>query len=104
MHHTLIYARNWQETARRRTNKTIQKDDIQGSIRRALPDRYIKQRKPERKIKMKIIDFSSIQHHIGGAVGTCGDVTGTEDAILLLDYVGYPGIPIELAHKEAMQE
>ena len=53
---------------------------------------------------MKIIDVSSIQHHIGGAAGTYGDVTGTEDAVLLSDHVGYPGIPIELAHKEAMQE
>ena len=31
--------------------------------------------------------------------GTCNDVTGTEDAILLSDYVRYPGIPIELTHK-----
>ena len=43
---------------------------------------------------MKIIAVSSIQHHIGGAAATCGDVTGTEDAVLLPDHVGYPGILI----------
>ena len=31
--------------------------------------------------------------------GTCGDVTGTEDAVLLSDHAGYPGIAIELTHK-----
>ena len=46
---------------------------------------------------MKIIDVGSIQHHIGGAAGT----RGTEDAALLLDHAGYPGIPIELTHKRS---
>ena len=43
---------------------------------------------------MKIIAVSSIQHHIGGAADTCGDVTDTEDAILLPDHVGYSEILI----------
>ena len=43
---------------------------------------------------MKIIAVSSIRHHIGGAAATCGDVTGTEDTILLPDYVLYPEILI----------
>jgi len=33
------------------------------------------------------------------AADTCGDVTGTEDAVLLSDHARYPGIPIELTHK-----
>ena len=50
--------------------------------------------------KIEIIAVSSIQHpNECGAAGTCNDVTGTEDAVLLSDYVGYPGIPIELTHK-----
>ena len=53
---------------------------------------------------MKIIDVGSIQHRIGKAAATCGAVTDTEDAVLLSDHARYPGIPIELAHKEAMQE
>ena len=38
------------------------------------------------------------------AAGTCGDVTDTEDAILLSDHAGYFGIPIKLTHKETIQE
>ena len=56
-------------------------------------DGAMEQRKPMRKMKMKIIDVSSIQHHNEcRAAGTRGDVTGTEDAILPSDYARYHGI------------
>jgi hypothetical protein len=53
---------------------------------------------------MKIIAVSSIQHHIGGAAGTCNDVTCTEGAVLLPDHARYPGYPLNSYIKEAIQE